>query len=659
MISRFTCATIAVLCAVSMSAFTITEAHATGKGSGTKSANALIASADELHLAPLEKATFRIGYKNNGATAWKASETLEVRSSARRESYLHEKSWITRIVPARLQGAVSPGIVSYAVFTVESPRAFGTYRETFMLYANGVPIKGSERKLTVVVEKKTPPQSAITAPSLLPVITAKAIAQMNNASSATQGQPIKQIKALRLIQSAQFLSIERNGKMTFRVGYKNTGTQSWTIQDRISLRASSKKESYFADPSWETGSVVKSLADPVQPGELVILSFVINAPVALGSYAETFTLFAHDTPLNGTSFSLPMEVIAPRARLASSQNGIDALAAQISEADQAAGNATAENASVRSLVVRQGIVDDISETEPLIRVGLFDAQREIVLTANKPYEVRTTDGTLFFQRTAGTLLTASYDKASGLYAVGDATASSTSPLPLRFSGSEKSANGGDDQETIFEIISYSQRPAWNPSLNDNTFRGVIEIRYAQGTSRLWIINELLLEIYLKGIAESSNGAPYEYQKALMVAARTYAKYHINRSTKYASESFTVKPTEADQVYRGYEAEKRLPTITAAVEDTRGVMVFYDGLLAITPYYSQSDGRTRNWEEVWAGSAKPWLVSKDVPSDRGKPMLGHGVGMSARGAAAMASGGKIMEEILTYFYTGVELHRRYR
>lgn len=646
--------TSAMLCMLSISVFTIAEAHAASNEFSTKKGVALIASADVLHLAPMEKVTYKIGYKNNGKEDWRASEKLEVRSSAKRESYLYEKGWVTRMIAAVVRTSTAPGIITTVEFPIEAPRTYGTYRETFILYANGMPLKGSERTLTVIVEKKAPLQLVKAPnPSSLPVV--KVAVQTN---IADVGQPIEQIKAQRLIQSAQSLSVERNGKVAFRVGFKNTGTQVWTTQDHISLRASVKKESYFADTSWETGTIVKTIADPVQPGELVILSFVISAPVVLGSYEETFTLFAHDTPLKSTAFSLPMEVHAPIARLASSQDGIDRIVSQISDADRASGNATSANASDHSIIVRQGIIDDISETEPLIRVGLFAAPNEIVLTANKPYEVRTTDGTLLFQRNAGSLLTARYDVSTSLYVIADASASSTSPLPMRLSGTQKGQNGGDDQETIFEIVSYSQRPAWNSSLNDNTFRGVIEIRYAQSTNRLWVINELLLEPYLKGIAESSNGAPYEYQKALMVAARTYAKYHVNRSTKYASESFTVKPTEADQVYRGYGAEKRLPTITAAVEDTRGVMVFYDGLLAITPYYSQSDGRTRNWEEVWAGSPKPWLVAKEVPSDRGKPMLGHGVGMSARGAASMASEGKTMEEILTYFYTGVELHRRY-
>ena len=211
---------------------------------------------------------------------------------------------------------------------------------------------------------------------------------------------------------------------------------------------------------------------------------------------------------------------------------------------------------------------------------------------------------------------------------------------------------------IFEILSYTNHPGWSSTLNDNTFRSTLEVRYAPQTDRLWVVNELKLEQYLKGIGETSNSSPFEYQKTLITAARSYAKYHIDRSTKHAADGFTVSPTEADQVYRGYGAEKRLPNVARAVDETRGIVVTYGGQLAITPYYSQSDGRTRGWEEVWGGGPKPWLVGKPDPYCDGLPMLGHGVGMSARGAIGMALDNKSFEEILKYYYTSVELRRAY-
>jgi stage II sporulation protein D len=141
-------------------------------------------------------------------------------------------------------------------------------------------------------------------------------------------------------------------------------------------------------------------------------------------------------------------------------------------------------------------------------------------------------------------------------------------------------------------------------------------------------------------------------------ARTYAVYHVTRGTKHADTFFTVDG-DYDQVYRGYSSEIRLPNVVAAVEATRGQIVTYNGKLAITPYFSRSDGRTRDWTEVWGGGPFPWMVSVPVPWDQGKTLWGHGVGMSASGAVGMAADGKTYDEILRYFYRGTELRRAYK
>ena len=147
------------------------------------------------------------------------------------------------------------------------------------------------------------------------------------------------------------------------------------------------------------------------------------------------------------------------------------------------------------------------------------------------------------------------------------------------------------------------------------------------------------ELYLRGLAETSEISPFEYQKALHTAARTYANYHIRRNTKHGGV-FHID-AKYDQVYRGYGAEARSPSITRAVNETRGKIVTYNGELAITPYFSRSDGRTRSWGEVWyGGSNYPWLVSVPVPWDEeaGRTLWGHGVGLSATGALDAANDG---------------------
>ena len=154
-------------------------------------------------------------------------------------------------------------------------------------------------------------------------------------------------------------------------------------------------------------------------------------------------------------------------------------------------------------------------------------------------------------------------------------------------------------------------------------------------------------------------SPSEFQRTLLTTARTYALYHVQRGTKHADEYYTVD-ARYDQVYRGYGHEARTPTISAAVDATRGQIVTYQGRLAITPYFSRSDGRTRGWGEVWGGAANyPWLISVPVPQDIGRTLWGHGVGMSATGALDMANEGKTYMQILAHFYQGTDVRRAYR
>ena len=78
---------------------------------------------------------------------------------------------------------------------------------------------------------------------------------------------------------------------------------------------------------------------------------------------------------------------------------------------------------------------------------------------------------------------------------------------------------------------------------------------------------------------------------------------------------------------------------------------------ISPYYSNSDGRTRDWTEVWGGGEKPWLQSVMAEYDKGKTLWGHGVGMSARDANKRAADqGLNYKELLEYYYRGTEVER---
>lgn len=206
---------------------------------------------------------------------------------------------------------------------------------------------------------------------------------------------------------------------------------------------------------------------------------------------------------------------------------------------------------------------------------------------------------------------------------------------------------------ILEIVNYENRPAWNPALNDNLFRGILEMQKVDG--QLKIINELPLEDYLKGIAEISDGDPKEKIKTIIILARSYAKYYRDTARKFPGKPYDLDDDpDHTQKYVGYGLEKRSPNIVSAVKQTKGQIVIYKGKPVLTPYFNQSDGRTRSALEAWKMTDKPYLLSVPDTFCETTQLKGHGVGLSGCGATKQAKMGKTAEEIIKYYYTGVEL-----
>lgn len=209
------------------------------------------------------------------------------------------------------------------------------------------------------------------------------------------------------------------------------------------------------------------------------------------------------------------------------------------------------------------------------------------------------------------------------------------------------------QGGIVTVVNYEHRPAWNEDLNDNRFRDRIVV--ARGTDDMtWVVNVLSLGAYVRGIGEAGNSSPTAYLKAQAVAARTYATYNMIHQTKHAGEPYFLDNTSNDQVYLGYGLEKRADNWSAAARATMRQVLTYEDEVIVAPYFSQSDGRTRSWAEVWGGDGYPWAVSVDDPGCDGLELAGHGVGMSGAGAVYLAEQGYTFDQILDHYYTDVTL-----
>ena len=415
------------------------------------------------------------------------------------------------------------------------------------------------------------------------------------------------------LQSVSFeeILITPGGAFTFEANFINTGTATWYNSGdnflALNVTGPPGRQSPFRHDFWPSYyRPNKMTTAEVKPGESGQFRFAMRAPDLPGFYLEEFNLVAENLIwLDGGYLSIPITVNNPILPV------------------------------------------DINPDQQNIRVGLFDSADPMEITANKNFLVKDDQGKLIASLAGGKIVTVSYQNNRYKIVLPDSTKYSANPVVF---SSNKSA-------TIFEIISFTNATAWNSEINDNRFRNILEINHSEVTDKTWAINELPLELYLRGVAESGNDNPDDYLKALIIAERTYAQYHIDTGTKHADENYTVDATY-DQVYRGYGFEERAHKVVEMIEATEGQMVTYDGEIVVTPYFSQTDGRTRSWQEVWSGEPKPWLVSVPDPACEGLEMLGHGVGMSAYGAREMAEDGSTYEEILKYYYQTIEIQDYY-
>ena len=398
---------------------------------------------------------------------------------------------------------------------------------------------------------------------------------------------------------------------TFEIKYKNTGLRTWynTGEHFLAMNVYNPigRHSTFQHDYWNEYYYrpARLLEPRIYPGETGTFRFAIQAPNTEGFYNESFALVAENLTWVDNSLSrLPIKVGDP----------------------------------VNTLTT--------TTESPNIRIGLYKTESPVTITANGSYQVVNMNNN-----------NAQNKKNS------ESTSIDIGPDTYW-------RIGGSTIDTIMEISNYENRPLWNTKLNDNKFRGTIEIRYSQATGETWVINELPLEYYLRGLAEVSNEQPEEYLKALIISARSYALWHKTNGGKHPHNHYDINAT-TDQVYRGYGFEQRSVDPIKAVQKTSGQVITHPEALtdknpdciAIATYSSGTDGRTRDWTEVWSGDGFPWLVSVEDPlgaiPNWNTLTANHMVGMSATGARAYASEqNKTYDWILKHYYTGVDIKKIY-
>lgn len=407
-------------------------------------------------------------------------------------------------------------------------------------------------------------------------------------------------------QTSTDLTLKPLERYLFNVDVKNTGTRTWANggYNAVAMNAINPigRTSAFKDSTWPEVFRPTFLTSPssVAPGQTGRFTFWLQAPNTTGDYTEQFKLVAdHIMWMPSSTITIPIHV--------------------------------------KTL-----------KPEGIIKVGIKDLP-QIQVTGNGSFQAkRGSDGFVLGNFTSGQVATVTVEGGNSYYRVAGGSVNATTSDYVRF----VPASG-----TILKISNYHDVPGWNPSLDDNQFRGNILAWRSGATGKFWAINELPIEQYLYGIAEQSNTTNATHLRTMAIAERTYAQYNVDHSTKHTSEHYDLNNTSGDQVYKGYGFETRSPNVKAAVDDTRGKMITYGGNVIVAPYFSRSDGRTRSWTEVWGGTTEqhPYAITVDdhwsEPSDA---CSGHCVGLSAYGANAQALEGKTYEQIIKYYFTGVAL-----
>ena len=160
-------------------------------------------------------------------------------------------------------------------------------------------------------------------------------------------------------------------------------------------------------------------------------------------------------------------------------------------------------------------------------------------------------------------------------------------------GLQVSANGSDLPFSGSRIWIAPKGTATDISIvGTRSYRGSMLVENRGGA--LTVVNILDVDQYLLGVLPLEMGlstVPAEALKAQAVVSRTYALKNRNPDAPYDLVSGV-----SDQMYGGFGVERDYTS--AAVEATRGQVIYYDGALIEAFFSANSGGYTEDSENVW-------------------------------------------------------------
>ncbi len=148
------------------------------------------------------------------------------------------------------------------------------------------------------------------------------------------------------------------------------------------------------------------------------------------------------------------------------------------------------------------------------------------------------------------------------------------------------------------------RPGEPLRVDQSSYRGILEARVDKA-GNLQLINQIDMEEYLRGVVPNEMGPgvypELEALKAQTVAARTYIVANLGQ---FAEDGYDVCDSAQCQVYKGAGTE--YPLTNQAVDETRGVVLTYNGKPINAMYTSTCGGHTEDGSLVFPEDRTPYL-----------------------------------------------------
>ncbi|MFH1088673.1 MAG: SpoIID/LytB domain-containing protein [Patescibacteria group bacterium] len=343
------------------------------------------------------------------------------------------------------------------------------------------------------------------------------------------------------------------------VDLKNTGNTAWLNTGNNAVKLGTARlldrASNFASSTWLSPNRASYADKIIQPGEVGRFTFTIKAPEQVGTYKEYFCPVVEGvTWVN--DLGIYWEIIVNEELVINNPINV--------------GLSSTTNpiilSSSNGMVVRQG-----SDKGMVVKI---EANNSATVTARNGGYIISVSGQTYdvsdwvkFIPLRDSIVTVSNDKVSSTY---------------------------------------------------NRFRGILVVRRSSWSGNVWMVNELEVEDYLKGLAEVPDSWPIEARKAQVVAARTFA---VRRIQDKRADIFDLYDDTRDQVYYGYVYEINRPGIAEVVNATTGLIIKYGNQPIAAYYFSDSGGATENVENAWNNGntnlAIPYL--KGVPDPYAKPI----------------------------------------